>query len=257
MALLSGQDIDARISNGYEWPISFAQSGNQAARTGIIAVSSHSTILTRCVPLSDTPSFPSGVTGYIPLEFALSASAVVSNSVLLTELILLGSIDLSTGTFTDGAAMPTRTVFNTSTQLASPVLAMFTATGGGTSRTLTLTYVDQDGNTAESTSALSIQNSASNDAGGTFPLKAGDWGVRDITNCTSAGTTPSGTVSFYGMVPIVLAQPTTGTVNNTVTDLIGNGIVRRLGAAAKWGAFTVGSAGQNGVVGYIKVVGDS
>jgi len=156
MAITDPTAIPARISNGYDWTDNIMVSSIQAARVALWANNAGSPagtiLLNNLFILADTPSLPSGVTAYIPVEFSAN-STVSATQYLICEKINLGSHDTATNTFTDGDAMPTRTVFNTTTQLSSPIYAEYTTTPGGSSRTVTVTYVDQDGNSAESTAA--------------------------------------------------------------------------------------------------------
>jgi len=111
----------------------------------------------------------------------------------------LGSIDLSTGTFTDGVAMPTKTIKDTSLQTAALLAFAWVSSAGTTGApNITITYTDQDGNTGATANLVMPSNSI-----GAFliqpHLASGDVGIRDVTNVTkSAGTV--GTVNIAGLL---------------------------------------------------------
>lgn len=171
------------------------------------------------------PSLPSGISKYrATLCQAISSGGQASLGV--GQVINMGNIDISgaSGTFTDGAAYPTRTelgVANNPTY--GPLLAVVTSTSlNATPGSLAINYTDQDGNSG-SISATALTASATYGQGSFLTLAAGDCGIRDVTGATrSAGTTPTGTITFYGIIPlaIVFAQSSQAFVipRNLVTD---------------------------------------
>jgi len=117
----------------------------------------------------------------------------------------LGSVALATGTFTDGVAMPTKTIEGSAIQTASLLTMMVvTATLTATSPVITATYTDQSGNTGASCALTIPTNALVNSAFIMTPhLATGDTGVQDVTNITkSAGT--AGTVAVRGLLPLAI-----------------------------------------------------
>lgn len=205
------------------------------------------------------PTMPAGVSSYIPVEAHIGAQTGGAVSVLIAELINLGSLDISgaSGTFTDGSAMPTRTELGTSTVMAGAVIAEVTTILNATPGTYTITYVDQDGNGAETTAAATPTASATVGSAGFVRLNTTDWGVRDITAAArAAGTTPTGVIQFWGVIPISMTAVVASTP--VVDDLIGSGMIRRLPASAKIGAFALTTSNNAcALLGAIRMVGDS
>lgn len=154
------------------------------------------------------PSLPSGVTAYIPTRcvYALHATPV---SLAVARLTNMGSIDISgaSGTFTDGNAAPTVTECGVSRQRAlslwvEPEVALSSLPG-----LLSVTYVDQSGNAAEATAVQTLTASAALRGFGPIVLNQPDTGVLDVTAATrSGGTTPTGTLRFWGIDTIAMLQ---------------------------------------------------
>lgn len=264
MALTNPKDIPVRISSGYGAFDNILHDAWQAGRTLLMTPASSfpSVAIPRYIDLPKTPSvLPSGVTAFIPAELSIQTSALFNTGaqVLIAEMIELGSLNIATNVFTDGSAMPTRTVFGTSTQLISPVYVEWDSSAPtGTGRSITITYVDQDGNAAETTSNFVINNGSAQWAGGTFPLNLGDWGAKDLTGASLVAGSGTGTLKFYGLVPVVMFTSGVSGGLTTIVDLINMGIVRRLGANAKLGLFGATlAASASSFVGYIRWVGDN
>lgn len=152
------------------------------------------------------PSLPSGITAYIPTRVDV-VLGVSTAPLLIAKMVNLGSIDISgaSGTFTDGNAMPTVTECGVSRQIASPIFAEITTGVNATPGTLTVTYKDQDNNGAETTTAQTITVSGLARSMGLITLNTTDWGATDITAAArAAGTTPTGVIKFWGVMPIAL-----------------------------------------------------
>lgn len=123
----------------------------------------------------------------------------------------LGSINMSTGTFSDGVAMPTKNIMGSSIQSATQLLVLeVSAAVTATTPLITITYTDQDGNTGNTATLTLPTNPALNSVFLCNPyLASGDSGVQDITNITkSAGT--AGTIHAYGL--LILNVMKTGSV---------------------------------------------
>jgi hypothetical protein len=201
MAVASYDDLISRVGSNYAatWPFY----GELQSTTGLLGGNNQA--LQRLGYARTLPSYPSGVTGYIvtAVQGAISLSSV-TRTILVCQCVNLGSLDISTNTFTDGSSMPTITELGSSVTSWGPVFVEYITALGGTPGSLTITYVDQDGNSAETSAAQAM--SATNPNPGTvgwIVLNSGDVGVRDITTAArSGGTTPTGTVKFWGVLPI-------------------------------------------------------
>lgn len=200
-AIRSFDDIIARVGGGYwrQQPIwgeltatSVTFGGNQ---------SSYSRIgWSQLMP----GSLPTGVTGFICTSVAFASSTAGINCII-AYLVNLGSLDISGPTFTDGSTMPTVTECGVSRKLASSIMCEVTTALNATPGTVTVTYKDQDDNTAEANTAQTLPASAPVGSAGLISLNAGDWGAVDITTATrGAGTTPTGVIKFWGLIPVTM-----------------------------------------------------
>lgn len=254
MALTTYNQFIARIAAGY---------GGVELFDGEVPVSTTTTLISGYTGgqnpsgMRTLPTLPTGVTAYIPTAVSLSATTITGY--LVAKAIDLGSIDISgaSGTFTDGSAMPTMTELGTSRTTCSGVIAEVTTQLGTVPGSLTITYVDQDGNAAETTAAKSLTASALVGSCGYMFLNTGDTGVRDITDATrSGGTTPTGVIKFWGVVPIAFIS--TGSIDlaeklNLITQFF-NPI--RLGAGDVIRVFAPITAAPKRVWGKIDFVGE-
>lgn len=206
------------------------------------------------------PSLPSGVTAWIPTAISISCSTA-NVGMLVAKIVNLGSFDISntnTGTFTDGSAMPTQTVFNTaSTSLCSAVLTEITTATTGTQTNVTVTYKNHAG-TGGQTTIITPVTAAVTRSVSYMPLAVGDWGVQDITAVTrvsSAG--PTGVIAFYGIIPLSF-MPTFTTSAPMVDNLITSGVnLHRLGAGDTIGIFCLGSGAVKAAIGELYCVADN
>jgi hypothetical protein len=170
------------------------------------------------------PSLPGGKNYFAPTIFEACSSR--ANHLTLMKLVTFGSLDISgaSGTFTDGSVAPTVTEGGVSRQIPSAVLCAVTTALNATPGTFTITYQDQDGNSAETTSALTLAASAAIGSAAFIPLNGTDWGAIDITAAArSAGTTPTGVLTFYYVEPIcTLSLPHVGigAAANFLTDKV-------------------------------------
>lgn len=259
MAVASYNDLIARVGNNYvaNWPFY----GETAATTGIFGGCNMA--LQRIGHGRTLPSLPSGVTGYI----ATAAQGLILTSsslrtVFVCECINLGTLDISTPTFTDGSAMPTQTVLGSSINTYSSVLVEVTTALNATPGSFTVTYVDQSGNAAETTTAQTLPTT-NNGIGcaGWVNLNTGDVGVRDITTATrTGGTTPTGVIKFWGILPICQLCTAGGGTIYVEPMLTQDFMWAKLSAASdirlfsfSGGSSIVGTA----ITGSISIVGDS
>lgn len=183
--------------------------------------SSNGTVARTTLGFYTLPSLPSGVTKYRP-TFVSSIAANGSNlSILVGKMIDMGSLDISTNVFTTGSAYPSRRELGTNSVQTSGLLYVHpTVTLGGTVGTLNINYTDQGGNSGTVAYAMS----SGGNLGAFIQLASGDSGVQSITNTTnrSGGAAPTGTVKFYGIMPIAIsvAAPTSSMIgfNNLTTN---------------------------------------
>lgn len=194
----------------------------QAAASGLSLISAQSqSRLLFPGRLRALPAVPGGKSFFVPT--AVEIASTVGRQVIVCELTSFGSIDISgaSGTFTDGSVAPTVTEGGVSRQISSSVLAVVTTALNATPGTLTITYVDQDGNTAETTGSMSLTASAVVNTAAVLPLNANDWGARDVTAAArSGGTSPSGVIEFFHCQPICTVSASAGraTSANLLTD---------------------------------------
>jgi hypothetical protein len=148
----------------------------------------------------------SGVSGFIATN-VWGFTGASSTGMFFGLEYELGSLAVSTNTFTDGVAMPTKTVRGASiTTAASLVFAVATVAVTATTPTLTITYTDQDGNTSN-TATLTLPTSPVINTGFyvTPHLASGDTGIRDVTNI-SISTGTAGTIKVYGVLPLMISN---------------------------------------------------
>ena len=158
---------------------------------------------------------PTGVTAYIPTRYCMLSFNSGDCSLLIAKLVDLGSLDISGPTFTDGSSMPTITECGVSRVTSSAVIAEVTTAFSATPGSYTITYVDQDGNAAETTSSVALTGSALVGSCSPVALNTGDTGVRDITAATrTGGTTPTGVMKFWGVIPLTILPMPAGTANS-------------------------------------------
>lgn len=147
-------------------------------------------------------SFAAGVKG---IRF-INISGFVSNGQTMGLVGLeyeLGSLNMSTGVFSAGVTMPTKTINGESVQTAAMWNFLVADINiSASSPQIDVTYTNQAG-TASRTATLTLP---ANPARGsafwvTRYLQGDDTGVRAVTNMTkSAGT--AGTLKFYGLLPL-------------------------------------------------------
>lgn len=149
-------------------------------------------------------------------------SANAGQTAMVALETLMGSIALSTGTFTDNNAMPTRTIGGgSSAQLATTMPMLYVSTAlTATTPTITTTYVNQAG-TGSKSCALTLPTSPVINTGFAMAphLASGDTGMQDITNITkSAGT--AGTLQVLGLLPLSFAGITPVSTAATPLDVL-------------------------------------
>lgn len=203
MALRSIDAYLARIAAGYSREVTMysetlATTG--VFGTGLLGYAANATEFT-------VPTMPSGVTAY-RLVSATFFTAVTQTPVIIAKKIVFGSLNIGTNAWTAGSGMPTVTEGGVSRQKWSPIFIEVTTALNSAPGSLSVTYVDQDGNTAEASPATALTASAAvNSAAVVYTLNSTDVGARDVTGATqSGGTSPSGVVQLFGLVPMAVAM---------------------------------------------------
>lgn len=253
MPLLSYNDYLARRGNGY-----WAQRNvrvEQTAATTATALTGQQITLNRIGLVQTMESLPTGVTSYKLTGGSLLTST--ASSFILAECVNLGSLDISTNVFTDGSTMPTKTEGNTSRTIDGMVFMEVTTALNATPGTITITYVDQNGNAAETTASQTLTASAAVGTVAMFPLNTPDTGVRDITAALrSAGTTPTGVVRFWGIIPIHIFSNQSIVTSETFNDLTGTPAPVTLSASSALHLFSTVTTAK-GVLSSLFFMGDS
>ncbi len=261
MALKKYNDIISRVAAGF-WAAETFYGQRTLANISLIPTSGwNASGNYPCIIgfVRATPSLPAGLSAYLLTAVCLNLSP--NRPVLICEMVNLGSIDISgaTGTFTDGAAMPTETELGSSVQKYGPVLVEVTASLNATPGSITVTYTNQAGTGSQSTGAIALGGSSVFNQCNFLTLAAGDWGVQDITAVArSGGTTPAGTLKFWGIIPIVQTGVPAGGTAVTENLLVNACNPRRIGAAKTIGAVQLGASSVQGIIqGSVFLVGDT
>jgi hypothetical protein len=254
-AITTVQGLLSRISNQYDKTVTIYLD-NPTTRTTTVNSQTYYPSAPRLGYIESVPSsLETGVTAYIPTEITLNSST--SMPAMLCEMIDMGSLNLGTNTFTDGSASPTRTYLGTSRALPVQLWIECTTAANATPGNITFTYVDQDNNTAEASTSQAVTASATRGSGSFGTLNSTDWGVLDITAAAqSGGTSPTGVLKFWGVIPISYILP--GALASAATDILPeSGNFTRLGSSAQLGVISLGTTTAASTHGHIRMVGDS
>lgn len=190
------------------------------------------------------PSLPSGVSKYRPTFLTSVGNGTISN--IFGKIIELGNLNISTNTYTTTATMPTRRELGTNAvQMWSPLLCVVTTVLNALPGTLNINYTDQGGSAGTTSIALTASGSVGTACFAN--LATGDIGVQAVTNTTnrSGGTTPTGVITFYGILPLdvgVTNIASTGVGRNLITT---NFAMLELGAGDKIGMIKINSNATN------------
>jgi len=122
----------------------------------------------------------------------------------------LGLLVVSGNAFTDGSAMPSRTIpGGASAQLASIIpVVQVSAAMTATAPVLTTTYVNQAG-TGSRTCTMTLPNNCALDSCFLMAphLQSGDMGIQDVTNI-SISTGSAGSLHVRGLLPVgIMGNP--------------------------------------------------
>jgi len=182
-----------------------SSTGGAGAKTAATVASGYITGMRYPDPLVLPSSFGTGVTGCIPTQILLHNAGSTSGGVMVAGLeVPLGSINVGTNVFTDGSAMPSRSLIGANNSIQSAammVTAVITTALSSTTPTLTITYKNQAG-TGSRSASMTLPVAVALSAFSMMPHFQGtDTGVQDITNISSSGGM-SGVVQFYGIIPL-------------------------------------------------------
>lgn len=257
MSLTRFDQFVANIAAGY-WASQPIYGDQQSSTSALLSgLSCYRVGVTKTLP----SPLPTGVLSYIPTRISINMTGLTAAQPLIAKVVNLGSIDISgaSGTFTDGSAMPTITECGVSRITSGIVIAEVTTALSATPGSLTITYKDQDNNTAETTTAQSLTGSAPVGDCGFIVLNTGDTGVTDITAATrSSGSSPTGVIRFWGIIPLAMiniptASAGAGNMDNLLT---GSFNPYRLGAGDTIKQFSINTSAHS-VMGDIFFVGET
>ena len=252
-------EIIARCANGYcanySWWNELPAAITATLFTGQIASCGY---LGKAITLPNP--LPTGVSKYIATQLSMTLGQQVGGTWLLAKTFSMGSINISTNVFTDGAAFPTVTEFGNSTSTSGLVIARVTTVLNATPGSLTVTYTDQDGNTSQSTGAVAMTASAAVDTCGFVIPATDDVGIRDITAVSrTGGTSPTGIIEFEGIIPVAmgLSVSVSSGANTYVENLLTGVGMTFLGAGDTLEVFVMNTLTTKISMGQIFIVGDS
>jgi len=152
------------------------------------------------------PSVTAPTTGFC--FTGLEATASVVGGLLVGLEYTLGTLTVSGNSYSDGVAMPTKTVRGSSIQTSSLItMAYVSASMTATTPVLTFNYTNQAGTTGRSSSITLPTNATVNSCYlVNNNLQSGDTGIQDLSasgpNGLSISTGSAGTVKLIGILPI-------------------------------------------------------
>ena len=200
----SYDNVLAQIASGYRLSLPFWGEIQTATVAFGGNVSSHQRIATIAVP-----SLPGGLTHILPTRIsAVASNSNAPQSLLIAKATLLGTLNIGTGAYTDGSSMPTMTEAGSSRAVPGTIMLEVTTALNATPGSVTVKYVDQAGNAAETAPIIALPASAPAGSAGCVLLNSGDFGATDLDATLglvqSGGTSPTGIIKAYGIQPIFL-----------------------------------------------------
>jgi len=260
MALTSINSFINRASAGYTQTFLLWEE-RQTAKQNLFATISPALEYITSITL---PALPTGVTSYIPLHATWFSGNV--RTPFFAKMIHFGTIDISgaSGTWTGtGNTMGTRTELGVSNNVYGPLIGIVKTALNSAPGSLNVTYVDDAGNAAEAAPAIALTASSAVKSAGLVRLNrtgnTGDRGVRSVSTVTrTSGTTPTGEVDLYGLIPIVGFDNVGTGVGGFVSCLTTNFHPIRLTAGDVIGVFSYGTttlAAQAGL-GHFTIIGE-
>jgi hypothetical protein len=148
---------------------------------------------------------PVGITEYRLSNIETRSST--NTPIMVAKIVPLAQYDFDTSSLTLFSGMPTVTEGDTSRQIYGGLFG-YTAYDltAGTANTMEIEYIDQDGNAAEWSPAVTLKSTpVPLGSSGFLPLNSGDYGITDVTDMrfTGAGTY-TGVIIIGGVVPICM-----------------------------------------------------
>lgn len=202
------------------------------------------------------PSLPSGITSYRVLG-GMARSSRDGVIKIMAEYVL-GTIDISGTAGANYAAMPTITELGVSRIIPSPLYAEVTTALNATPGNLTVTYKDQDGNTAETNALSVITPSCVKGTAGIIALNSPDVGVTEVTVLTrSVGSTPTGVLKVFGLIPIMTMNIVTTNSFDVVNLMTSNPAPIDLPAGATIRAYHYGTNTAKAIYGNLIIAGNN
>lgn len=205
------------------------------------------------------PTLGSGVTSMLVTRLDMTAVANATQALVGGIEVEMGSLAVSSNTFTAGSAMPTKTIEGSSiTTAAEWMFLVATVALTATTPVITITYVNQDG-TGSRTATLTLPTSpAINTAFLVHPhLQSGDTGIRSVTNMSkSAGT--AGTLKLYGLLPLGTSVGGGNKAAKTFQQEFSKPTVNYpVAAAEKIGFYRIGQTAANDMYAVLCAIGDN
>lgn len=252
-AIVNHNELIERITNGDYDSLEPIYGYYPVARNPLLSIgmAAHRGFSTEVIP----SSLPTGVTAYLPTQI-FGGTNLLGFFIGVYHMIDLGSIDISTNTFTAGSTMGTTTFGGQTVSRSGVLFAEVTTALNSTPGNLDVTYVDQSGNAAETNTASTLATGAPVGSGIFVRLNIGDGAVREVTGANnSSGTSPSGVIKFWGLIPIS-SGITNGLHGGFVLDAFNKRPLYRLPANAIVGGVVSGGTSAGGLEGSIRYVGD-
>jgi hypothetical protein len=176
-----------------------------AATTTAATVASGGTTIQKLDLRPQIPSVGANVAGFVASNVSMHNEDAGTGMIVGLDY-LLGSLDVATSVFTDGVAMPTKTIRGTSIQTAAGLcFAVVRTTLVATTPTVTVTFTDDLGSSGQTCAPVLPTNARANSCFNLQSLfSSGSVGVRDVTGMTIS-TGSSGIIDIYGILPLHLS----------------------------------------------------
>jgi hypothetical protein len=217
------------------------------------------TLAIQRIPVTITiPSLPGGVSRLTSTRISIASSTGICTAIVVKE-VLLGTKVLD-GAYTNGSAMPSVTECGVTRTSSGTIALVVSALLNSLPGSITVKYVDQDGNAAENATAITLPVSGPVGSAGFCLLNAGDYGAQSLDATTglvqSGGTIPTGTVKAYGLSPVFMCPLIANAVGGVRSSIIGPFAPVHLVAGEILSVYIIGSTATKAVLGKIFCVGD-
>lgn len=196
--------ITSQANNG-EWPV-FIFGRSVSSTTAALTTCGYTSIQKLENTFRMMPSFGTGVTGALLTSIYTNISTATRQMVCGIEYEL-ATIDMNTGSASFAETMPNKVILGDTIQTASLfTLMVVTSSVTATTPTMSITYVNQNGDTGRTASLVLPTSPTVRSCFQVNPhLQSGDTGIRSVTGLTkSAGT--AGTIKIYGILPLAIVN---------------------------------------------------